>query len=235
MDKIFCIAEAVEDHLRKAVFWNPDKVVTIRKGHHPNWYEAIPAIDLKKEFALPENAFVACCVANTRPMKGIPYLVEAMNLIPSDLPIYLLLVGKGLDTPEVKEIVAKGPAKERVIFTGFRSDALSIDKSADCFVLASLYGEAITKAVIEAMSLGTAPLITDIPGNKNLVLNEKCGLVVPKANAQALANGLMRYYNEPEFREEMAKAAKAYMQSEFHTDKTAEGYYREYNKLLESK
>lgn len=50
-------------------------------------------------------------------------------------------------------------------------------KASDAFVLSSLYGEATTKAVIEAMSLGICPLITDIPGNKGLVIHEECGLV----------------------------------------------------------
>ncbi len=232
VDRVFCIAEAVEEHVAKAIFWNPKKVVTIRKGHDPAWYADVDPIDVRREFNLPENSFVAVCVANTRPMKGIPYLVEAMNLIPEDLPIYLILVGRGLDTEEVVEIVNRGAAKKRVIFAGFRKDALRIDKGADCFVLASLYGEAITKAVIEAMSVGTAPLITAIPGNKYLVINESSGLVVPKANAQALADGLLRYYKDEAFRKEMAAGALHYIQTEFHCNKTAEGYKAEYQKML---
>lgn len=232
VDRVFCIAEAVEEHLAKAIFWNPKKVITIRKGHHPDWYKDVKAIDVKDEFNLPENAFVAACVANTRPMKGIPYLVEAMNLIPEDLPIYLVLIGRGLDTEEVIEIVNSGPAKKRVIFAGYRKDALSIDKGADCFVLASLYGEAITKAVIEAMSVGTAPIITDIPGNRGLAIDGESGIVVPKADAAALAKALELYYRNPQHREQMAKGALKHMQTAFHTDRTVEGYKKAYLELI---
>ena len=46
---------------------------------------------------------------------------------------------------------------------------LNIVSACDAFVLSSLFGESITKSVIEAMSLSKTAVITDIPGNKELL------------------------------------------------------------------
>ncbi|MEZ5171938.1 MAG: hypothetical protein R2850_00100 [Bacteroidia bacterium] len=41
-------------------------------------------------------------------------------------PAYLILVGRDMDTPENNRILEKSNKKNRVIFTGFRSDALRL-------------------------------------------------------------------------------------------------------------
>jgi glycosyltransferase involved in cell wall biosynthesis len=99
------------------------------------------------------------------------------------------------------------------------------------FVLASLYGESITKAAIEAMALGKAPLITDIPGNRKLVVDGESGIVVPKANAKALAEGMKKYIYNSELISKYGYAAKNRIQTVFHTSKTVEEYEKFYQEL----
>src|SRR5690606_1174284 len=106
-------------------------------------------------------------------------LMEATKKIPVDLPIHLLLVGNKMDAPPIQKVINQSPNKDKIHFAGFRKDILNLVKKADVFVLPSIKGEAITKSVFEAMCLGVAPLITDIAGNKGLVIDKECGRVVP--------------------------------------------------------
>lgn len=236
VDKIFCIAGAVEDLIKRNLFRNKDKVITIRKGHNPEWYSGVEALDVRAEFNIATDASVFCCVANARPMKGIPYLVGAFKYL-ENTNAHLLLVGEGLLDEEVQNVINTLPesSQKKIQFTGYRKDALQIVKGSDVFVLSSLYGEAITKSVIEAMNLGTAPLITDIPGNVDLVVPEESGLVVEKASSRALADGIIRYTDDVAFREKMALGAKQRMQSYFHIDKSIELYYKAYEDMLAKK
>lgn len=231
VDSIWCIAQGVADYINRNTLFTKKKAVCIHKGHHPSWYADVKKADLS-EFGIPENAFVASIVANNRPMKGITYLIKATYYIHSDIPFYLLLIGKGLDTDKVKKLVLQSPHKDRIIFTGFRNDALSIVKAADVYVLSSLYGEATNKSVIEAMSVGTTPVITDIEGNKGLVINGECGIVVPKANSKAIAEALVKLYTNPDLRKKYAEAAPRHIAENFNIEKTARELKAFYEGLL---
>lgn len=233
VDRIFCIAGAVEDLIKRNLFRNKDKVITIRKGHNPIWYKDVKPLDVRKEFGIEERTTVFVCVANARPMKGIPYLVGAFKYL-EGVDAKLLLVGEGLLDAEVQKAMDKLPENEKnkIIFTGYRKDALQIVKGSDAFVLSSLYGEAITKSVIEAMNLGIAPLITDIPGNVDLVVKDESGLVVKKASSKALAVGIEKYTTDEAFRIRMAIGAIERMQNFFHIDRSIDLYYEAYEKLI---
>jgi len=224
VNKIICNANAIQELFERQLFFKKGKAVTINKGHDLSWYEGIEKTDLTV-FGIPDDAFVITCVANARRMKGMKYLVKAMDFIPTNLPIHLLLVGTGLDSVEIMNIVSKSPNKDKIHFTGFRKDGLNIVKSSNAFVLASIKGESITKAVIEAMSLGIAPLITLIPGNRELVVNGESGLVVLMKNPKALAEGMVTLYNNPELCNKYGIQAKERIKTVFNTQQTVEGYF----------
>ena len=82
------------------------KPVTINKGHKSEWYDSIPAADLR-EFKFPDGAMVCSFVANNRTkMKGVKYLIEAANALPDDANIYFLMIGQGIDSDDMKTLIA---------------------------------------------------------------------------------------------------------------------------------
>jgi glycosyltransferase involved in cell wall biosynthesis len=234
VDKIVCNSKGVEELLHRQLFFKKDKAITIHKGHDTAWYENTLPVDLT-ELNIPEGAFVATCVANARRMKGIKYLIKATYFIPTDYPIHLCLVGRGLQSKSIQQLVDNSPNKNKIHFTGFRPDGLRIVRASDVFVLASIKGESITKSVIEAMSLSVAPLITNIPGNRELVNHEQCGLIVSSKNPKALAEGIIRFYENPEERKRYAIAAKAQIHEHFNTKRTVEEYLSMFQSLLAGK
>ncbi|MFW6101616.1 MAG: glycosyltransferase, partial [Bacteroidota bacterium] len=72
VSKITCVSDGVKKHVQKQLFINKNKAVTIYKGHDPEWYGDVQPYS-RKYMGIPEDAFVVGCVANARPMKGIPY------------------------------------------------------------------------------------------------------------------------------------------------------------------
>jgi L-malate glycosyltransferase len=196
VDKIFCNSVGVEQLLHRQLFFKKDKAITINKGHDLNWYSSYEEYDIRKELGLSPDAFLFINVANNRRMKGIPYLLEAFNQLPKEVDAHLLLAGKGMDDPKHLEIINTGPRKDFVHILGFRKDVLPIVKSCNSFVLSSIKGESITKSVIEAMSLGIAPIITDIPGNIELVNHKESGLVVKSKNSASLSQAMLDLYQD---------------------------------------
>jgi L-malate glycosyltransferase len=231
VDGVVCLAEAIRELFVRHAPWARHKFRTIHKGHDLSWYQISEKTDLR-EYGVKDGEVKFVCAANARKMKGVKYLLKATHYLPKDTPMQLFLVGNGMDTPEFLKLKNQSPIKDRIHIVGFRTDILEFVSACDVFVLASLYGEAITKAAIEAMSLAKAPLITDIPGNRFLVVNGESGLVVPKANAEALADGMMAYINDRSLIDQYGKAAQDRIANELNTNKTVKEYEAFYQELL---
>lgn len=233
VDRIVCLVEAIRVLMRKNLLFNKDKAVTINKGHDINWYNDVTPIDLKEQ-GVPDDAFKIVCVANVRPMKGMKYLLEATHFLPADSKIHLLLLGNGMDAPKFKKIIDQSPIKNQIINLGFRKDALRVVKASHVFALASIYGEAITKSVIEAMSLGVTPLITDIEGNVGLAIDGESGLVVPAHNAKALAEAMVKLSLDRDLTARLGKNARAHIDKNLNTKDTVKAFDVMYRDLVSS-
>jgi len=221
VDAIFCNSLGVEEFIKKQLIFGKQKAITINKGHDVNWYTNYPPFDIKKELNLPSDAFLLINVANNRRMKGIPYLLKAMNNLPKELPIHLLLVGRDMDTKENLRIINQGDNEGRVHIIGFKKNVLNIVSACDVFVLSSIKGESITKSVIEAMALGIAPIISDIPGNTELVINNKSGLITRAKKPKELSEAILRLFNDQDFSIELGKNAKKRIEEHLNTEQTA--------------
>jgi glycosyltransferase involved in cell wall biosynthesis len=231
VDAVICNAKAIEDLFKKNYFGNKIIFKTIYKGHDTSWYQVDKKADLST-YTTDDRNVKFICTANDRKMKGVKYLLKATHYLKKDAPFELFLAGNNMDRPEFLKLIEESPVKERIHILGFRKDILEVEANCDVFVLASLYGESITKSVIEAMALGIAPLITDIPGNKKLVVDGESGIVVPKANAKALAEGLKKYMDSPNLIARYGEAAQNRIQSELHTSKTVNEYEKFYKELI---
>jgi Glycosyltransferase len=152
-------------------------------------------------------------------MKGIPYLLEAFNKLPSTFNCHLLLIGRDMDNSQNMSIIKRGDST-KVHLLGFRKEVLPIVAACDVFVLSSIKGESITKSVIEAMSLEVTPIITDIAGNVELLEHEKSGLVVASKNAEDLSRAMRRVYEDQEWCKMLGKAAKLYVEQNLNTKQT---------------
>lgn len=239
IDRIICLVEAIRQiFLKNLPRRNHYKAVTINKGHDVKWYDGVIAHS-KASLGVPDNAFTVICGATFRRMKGVKYLLRATYLLPKDANIHLLLAGRDMDTPAFKKLIDESPMRDRIHILGHRKDILEVVKAADVFVLASITGEAITKAVIEAMSVEVCPLITDISGNVGLVEDGVSGIVVPSKDPQALADKMLFLSKNPELTKQYGKAARLHIMNKLNTKDTARNYdalYQElYNELLARK
>jgi len=189
VDGIQCNSSGVQALIQKHLIRNKEKAVTISKGHSLEWYATIKAHDIRAELDIPSDHLLLVNVANNRKMKGIPYLLQAMASLVG-LPVTLLLIGRDMDTDENLKYLLKANAEQMVKFVGYREDVLQIVKSCDVFVSSSIKGESITRSIMEAMCLGVAQIVTDIPGNVELVEKGVSGLVARSKDSISLSNAI---------------------------------------------
>ncbi|MBD1401020.1 glycosyltransferase family 4 protein [Pelovirga terrestris] len=234
VDKIICVSEAIRKYFLNmrllSLRIKPEKVVTVYKGHDISWYNEKPA-DLKKEFSIPESAFVVCCAANYRPGKGIEFLVEATKLFPADTNLHILLVGNMNSSALIKKI-NQSPLKNNFHLTGFRRDAPALMAASDVSVLLSIKKEGLSKVVIESMIYGVVPIVTAIGGNTELVVDGESGIVIPPKNARALHAALISLMKNPMLRKTLGDNAKKRIIDHFKNQTTVDQTLAIYNDLM---
>lgn len=208
VDAILCNNRGVQAHIQANRWWaRRDITHVVTKGHDLDWYEQVDPID-QTTLGVPAGAAMLVCVANAAKFKGVPYLLQAMQLLPEDPNIHLVLCGRNMDVARHRQLAEESPYPERIHFPGYREDVFRIVRAATLKVLPSITGESLTKAVFEAMAIGTPVLITDIPGNEELVEHGVSGWKVPARNPAALAEAILHLVGDASFRENLAQGAK---------------------------
>jgi glycosyltransferase involved in cell wall biosynthesis len=232
VDVIHCNSRGVEEHLQKQWFFDKKKTVTINKGHNVEWYQGYEPHAIREELGISPDSFLLINVANNRRMKGIPFLLKAFHTLPDDLPIHLLLAGRHMDNRQNLRIINRGRKKDNIHLLGHRKDVLNIVAGSDVFVLPSIKGESITKSVLEAMSLGIAPILTDISGNEELVVQGESGLVVPARNSPKLSEAILQLYGDPVFRKKLGENAQKRIVNRLNHEQTIQSMKRLYERLV---
>jgi glycosyltransferase involved in cell wall biosynthesis len=233
IDRIVCVCDAIRRHfleMKPAFLRMPaERPVTIYKGHNLEWYTATPA-DLT-EYGIPDGAFVIGCAANYRPRKGIDYLVDAIGLLPRDIPAHLLLYGF-MDDKKLTRRIDSSPARDRIHRVGFVKNAPELSAACDVFCMPSTKREGLARAVIEAMAYRVPPVVTDAGGNPELVVDGESGIVVPPRNARAIAAAIETLYRDEELRLRMGEAARERIGVAFRNEDTVRNTIALYEELV---
>ncbi len=234
IDRIICVADAIRRHfleMQPAFLRMPaSRPVTIHKGHMLEWYDQQP-VDLV-QFGIPSDAFVVGCTANYRPRKGVDYLIDAVELLPRDIPVHLLLVGR-MDAPKLTRRINNSPIKERIHRSGFRSDAPAISAACDVFCMPSTKREGLPRSVIEAMAYRVPPVVTDSGGSPELIVDGVSGFKVPPKKASALAEKFEVLYRDAGLRARMGNAARERIGSDFRNEDTVKKTIALYEELVQ--
>jgi glycosyltransferase involved in cell wall biosynthesis len=230
LDKIICISDNVRDHVRKQLpKRNRDKAVRIYRGFDPSCLE--PIVPVKREsLNIPEDAFVVGCVATVRKVKGVPYLINAANYLPADLPVYFIIVGTDSDSPKIKKMIGATKYKNNFRLMGKQPVAPSYTATCDLYVQPSIT-EGLGRAIIEAMSLSKPVIVTDNGGAKELIEEGKCGFVVPAKSSTALAEKIFYCYNNRESLKGIGNNARERINSNFHINNSVTQTINLYNEI----
>lgn len=176
----------------------------------PMGFSPTPAVDRSRaREALGLRGFVVLAMSRLVPIKGLSFAIEALSAR-DDLT--LVIAGDGPSRPELERLSAERRA--RVRFVGFvRGDEKARWLSAaDAFVmpsieLASGRTEGAPVSVLEAMDAGLPVVGTDTGGVSSLVSPDS-GIVVPAADARALARALDELANDSGLRERLSIGAR---------------------------
>lgn len=151
-------------------------------------------------------------VARLHPVKGLGYLILAFAEVLRAFPqAHLIIIGGGgsgveaLEEARLRRQVEELGLGGAVTFAGYRNDVPRWLAGMDVFVLPSLM-EGLGLVLLEAMALEKPVVATRVGGIPEIVEDEKSGLLVPPADAGALATAIRRVLADPRLARRLGQA-----------------------------
>jgi glycosyltransferase involved in cell wall biosynthesis len=236
-DAVVAVSEAVRQQLLAAGV-PASKLVTIHGGVDIDRFR--PGIDgegVRDELNIPSGALVIMKVAHVREWKGYDIFLRAAAIVAAAEPRAMFVgIGKGTgETPALAHLVGELRLGERMRWAGFREDLPQMLAAADICVHAATAGEGVTGAVREALAMAKPVVVTDVGGNRELVIDGETGLLVPARDPVRLAAGILTLIQQPERALTMGWTGRHMVERDFSHEVKAQRVEQLYRQILERK
>jgi mannose/cellobiose epimerase-like protein (N-acyl-D-glucosamine 2-epimerase family) len=219
-----------------------DRAVVERLGVEVSRVALIPGsgvdVDRLRPTAEPSGPITAAFVGRLLESKGIRELLAAFELLAArGRDIRLKIAGlpdpanPGSISAEEIESWRQRPTIEHL---GFVSDISALWAGAHIAVLPS-HREGLPLSLLEAAACGRPIVATDVPGCRVIARHGVNALLVPRDDADALADAIDRLASDPALRHRFGIASREFAEREFSSERIGRDLVELYRQLLEQK
>lgn len=184
------------------------------------------------ELGLPPNSRLIGCVGRLWPqkrMKDVIWAADLLKVVRDDA--HLLIIGDGPERDRLVRFREQVRIEDKVHFLGHRADVPGLLPHFDLLWLASGY-EGLPNVVLEAMAAGIPVVATDIPGNRDLVIENVTGFLVPVGDRAAIAQRANKILDDDALRHRLGTAGQERARAEFTIERMIERHANLYRELL---
>lgn len=164
---------------------------------------------LRRQLGWNDN-FVLLSLRSWEPVYGVDIVVKAFAQAATLVPeLRLQLLGSGSQAPLITNLIEEYQLQDKIFLGGQVSSDLLPDyyRSADVYVSAS-HSDGSSVSLMEALACGTPTLVSDIPGNLEWITPGQEGWLFPDGDVQALADGMVKVWQERAAMPSMRLAAR---------------------------
>lgn len=186
--------------------------------------------ELRAEFAIPDDAFVVGIFARVEKVKDhLTFVDAAQKCIERGLDkVYFLIVGDGSQIDIIRD--AAEEYCDRIKICGFVNDIAPLMNLCNVNVNCSVGTETSNLALLEGMSLGVVPVVSDLAGNKRIA--EDSGIVCERGDSDAFADAIEKLYRDREKLKSLSIASKEKYLTKYTSERMAREVEEYYLSLL---
>ena len=176
-----------------------DRYALVRSGIDTVAFQsaATTRASARAKLGLPEGVPVMGTVTRLCRQKDPVTLLRTAQLVVGARPdARVVVVGDGPLRTEVEGLLDQWHLRSHVTLLGPRTDVAGLLPAFDAFVLTSRW-EGLPRVVVEAMAVGVPVVSTDVGGVSEAVEDQVSGLIAPAGDGEALAQAVLRVFDEP--------------------------------------
>jgi glycosyltransferase involved in cell wall biosynthesis len=210
-----------------------EKISTIPNGAVPAGAVATSRGQLLAELGLPESSRLIGLVGRLWPQKRVKdaiWAADLLKVIRDD--VHLLVIGDGPHRQRLLRFRDQVEIADKVHFIGERQDVPRWLPHFDVLWSTSGY-EGQSNAILEAMAAGVPVVATDIPGTRELVVDQQTGFLAPLGHRASFARLTNQLLDDAALRHRLGQAGRERAQRDFGVEKMISSYAKLYREVLE--
>jgi predicted outer membrane repeat protein len=226
VDHFVAISQAVRDNIGQLGV--PGEKITL--VHDAIDIKAIidqpePARTLDQAFGIPPNCPTFAIFGRVIDWKGIREFIEASRKVMDRIPhARSFVVGSPSDGDvpfflKMQQFAGELGLADRIVFTGYRKDALQLMRQMDIVVHASKRPEPFGMVIIEGMALGKPVVATRGGGPLDIVRHMETGILIEMGDSDELAGAITFLIGHPEVANRLGSAACNHVKERFSIER----------------
>lgn len=228
-DCVIFVSDEVEETVKKVQknwFFKTKDAVTIVNGIDTHKF-----LCTDRSQRDPSKTFTVGLVARFRPQKKVDRWIEvAATLHKKNPDIKFVMVGDGPDDEMLRQRIVERKLSGIIDLRGKLNDTFQAYKQIDLFLLTSEF-EGLPLALLEAMSCGCVPVVSNVGGIKQLDL-KGIGYKFDEFDAELIANKINCYTKNTAAYFEESRKAREFIEKNFSLTKQVKEIISLYRKLV---
>jgi len=193
---------------------NPEKLVFFRRGVDTQQFGPQGKDQqFKEQFGISGMPTVIS-IRNLKPIYNVEMLIKAIPLILKQAPeTKFVIAGDGEQRGVLTNLANSLGVSDCIRFVGLlpHDELPRYLSSSDMYVSTSL-SDSSPVSLQEAMACGLAPVVTDLPANRDWIKDGENGFLVPINDIEMLANKIVYLIKNDQIREEFGKTNRQIIQ-----------------------
>jgi glycosyltransferase involved in cell wall biosynthesis len=192
--KVIAVSQAVARELRSQRILSDKQIAVIPNGVDVDRFKCdFDREEFLRRMGLPADCLLVGSIGELRTLKRHDDLIRAAALIPQ---AHFVLAGVGEVRASLEKLVAELGLKDRFHFLGWLDQAEKLLCVLDVFVSTS-ETESFGLVIAEAMAAGTVVVATETEGAKEVIEDQKTGILVPIGDVNRIANAISTLLKNP--------------------------------------
>lgn len=205
-DAVTAISLSVQQELDGV---DPGKIIRIPNGVHVREYGGQRGRYLRERLGLADDVLLLLSVGRNHVKKGYAYGIRSIAALRDRYPlqnVHYVIVGKNVS--EHAGLVSELSLQDTVTLIEelSPSEVMCCYQSADIFFSPSII-EGLSLVSIEALACGLPLLVTNVPGNEDVVRDTGAGVIVRTKDPEDMALGLYRLAADKQARDTLRAVA----------------------------
>jgi glycosyltransferase involved in cell wall biosynthesis len=233
-DRVVAVSEPVGRLLKDHVVRRPERVRVIPNGVDVSTFAPAPDDGaLRAELGIERETPVIGSVGRLEPIKGYEVMVDAYAALRrawnGDQPPVLVIGGDGSERGALASRASAAGVADGIRWLGWRDDIHRLHSAFTIFTMSS-HSEGTSVSLLEAMSAGLCPVVTNVGGNSAVVGPSLQHRLVPPNNPAALAANWIDALQAPDALVSDARSARARVMERYTLDAMVGAYERLYQR-----
>ena len=210
----------------------PRELITVIPNALPTTEPRYSRQEAREILGLANEHRVVGYVGRLAPQKRLHDVIWAFQLLHQLVEnARLVLIGSGPERDALSELATSFGCRDRIVFTGHREDASALMAAFDAFVLGSDF-EGMSNSLMEAMSLGLPCIASDIPPNRELIIDGETGLLFPAGKSPDLAKLSATVLFDAALADRLGRAARQRIATHHKVEQLITAHESLYQRLL---